>query len=115
MRNDLRQQKNGGRGTVQTCREVGANQQSCTKRLCRYLWIILTDDLDVSAQETNISSQSVEQRCTRDRVSLTWAETEQVSLLLNVLNVKTRANLDVQLTDVRVGQRLVQGQDVSVR
>lgn len=38
---------------------VGADEQSCSKRVLHHSWIILTDDLDVSGQETNISCQSV--------------------------------------------------------
>lgn len=56
---------------------VGANQQSGSKRLAHHVRVLLTDDLDVSGQETDISRQSVREGCSRDRVSLTWAETEE--------------------------------------
>lgn len=43
---------------------VGAHQQSGSERLLHHLWILVTDDLNVSGQETDVSSQSVGQRRT---------------------------------------------------
>lgn len=53
---------------------VGADEQPGSKRVLHHSWIILTDDLDVSGQETNISCQSVGESRTWHRVSPTCGQ-----------------------------------------
>lgn len=43
---------------------VCADQQSGSERLRHHTWILLTDDPDVSGQETDVSSQRVGERRT---------------------------------------------------
>lgn len=50
---------------------VGAHQQSGSEWLLHHLWILLSDDLNVSGQESDISRQSVGEWRTWDVVSLT--------------------------------------------
>lgn len=55
---------------------VGSHQQPGSKRLLHHLWVLLTDDLDVSGQEGDVSRQSVGHCGACDRVTLTCRETE---------------------------------------
>lgn len=55
---------------------VGSHQQPGSERLLHHLGVLLTDDLDVTGQEGDVSRQGVGQGGACDGVTLTCREAE---------------------------------------
>lgn len=53
---------------------VGSHQQPGSERLLHHLWVLLTDDLDVSGQKGDVRCQSVGHLSAGDGVTLTCRE-----------------------------------------